>query len=366
MTATDEMRIVASKLLTQALAFAILAIPMMGQTAGSEMSNQWVIEVESDQKTVARSVPLGATGSDVLVPNLPRRPDWKMPRGGDPVQGVKLRTKLAGGRAVVTVSQLSGKRPTEKKIAELMLFEGEGRKVEDMADFGFESLIVKLVRVDPAAAKLPTIVNPSPTLSATVETEQSDPATLLVRLVNSSAKAIDGIIWRTENAGRARLLGVAENKNDETLIGANGSYDLVVRTKLTDDSGTRLILDAIIFTDGTVHGDASAADNFLRFKAGRREALAKILAAFDDGESASGSNPDVLGLINAIDQLNVGVPRLEGRPTTPEGFAFTRLVADAVEALNSIHRSALKNEQAERDFADLKSFYRSWYARLLK
>jgi hypothetical protein len=301
-----------------------------------------------------------------LVSGLPRRPDWKVPRGGDTTQ-ISFRAVLAAGKGVVTVSEFSGKRPGEKvkKIAEVVLTQGGSRVLDDeMRKFGFESVILKMVPADPTLAKLPMIVNPSLVLGATVRIDKGPPPTSTVSFVNNSGNAIDAIIWRTENAGRPRLLGTAANKYGEELIGAQSSYEMVVRAEIVDRSGTKLHLDAVIYEDGTVEGDAAAADNFLRLKAGRKAALEKILSIFNADERISGQDPSVPRLIDSIEALTGEIPKIEGRPTTPEGFAFAGVVAEVLTSLRSINDKMQTNEPPQRGITDLRSFYRAWYERL--
>jgi hypothetical protein len=299
--------------------------------------------------------------------DFPRFTDWKLPPGEERVQAVSVYAKLVGEKAEVSVSVFRGKRfgETKDQIASFVLAEGESAKVSELARFGIEPCLIRMIRVEPSIANVPLIVNPVASLVAVVVPIVSTLPTFRLRLTNNSEKAILAMVWHTEARGKRLMSSLPQGKLGRALIGPNAEYQLTVDYDNPDPTAVNMsfIIEAVIYEDGSFEGDSAAASHFLEFVEGRKKALSEILPILRS--EANTAAPDLAALITRIDAA--GEARSSRK--TREDIAFSGVLSDvlaALRALGAASPQATGTDGVRQALLGLTTAYSEWFDRLPK
>jgi len=323
-----------------------------------------VIEVHTDGVRPPAKIALRVDRpSGFWTSNFPRIKDWQLPEGQEPIQVVDISAILLDGKADVIVSTYSGKRFREKvnEISRHQMVEGDSVTISEIKRFGYEPLTIKMVRVVPTMTSLPIVENKTQSVRISIDPKTSTLPSFTVRLVNDSAKAIWAVPWHTEAGGRRRGSAMAQGRFGNALIEPNGEHLITVPAQA--DEQVKFVIEAAVFEDGSVEGDAGAAATFRAFTHGRRTALERIVPILRS--QLESSKIDVAKLIEQVDSVD-GVPNTVAN--TPTTISLEGTVGETVTALLRLQSGVSTRSEAEvrqglTDFADL---YEAWLARLRK
>ncbi|HVF46965.1 MAG TPA: hypothetical protein VNA17_05305 [Pyrinomonadaceae bacterium] len=323
-----------------------------------------LIEVHTDGVRPAAKIALRVDRpAGFWTSNFPRLKGWQLPEGQEPIHVIDINAILLDGKADVIVSTYSGKRFREKvnEISRHQMVEGDSVTISEVKRFGYEPLTLKMVRVVPAMTNLPISENKTQSIRVWIDPKTSTLPSFTVRLVNDSTNAIWAVPWHTETGGRGRGSAIAQARFGNALIEPNGEHLITVRTHA--DEQVKFVIDAAVFEDGSVEGDAGAAATFHAFTHGRRTALERIVPILRS--QLESPKIDVAKLIEQVDSVD-GAPNTVGK--TPTTISLEGTVEETVTALRRLQsvvstRSEAEVRQGLTDFTDL---YEAWLGRLRK
>lgn len=233
---------------------------------------------------------------------------WQLPNGALPVNAVRLVPSLKSEVVNIRVSVLRGPYlDVEDRVGSYKVQENEATTLSELQAFGVEPFVVKVVRIS-ALSDFPA--TSSKAKSVTVVGIEPDIAPLpryKLTLHNLSDKNIVALSIDILGQGRVRKTGMPQGDYGEPLIKArdsgNLSESLALDAEKTLDGyqplplpAQQIVVESLIFEDGSHEGELKPAAMFLGFAAGRRIELARVLPLLEEVSSASdvASAPDAL------------------------------------------------------------------------
>lgn len=238
----------------------------------------------------------GARDGYIAHSNLRRLAGWK-PSDEVPAEVAALRVKFWSEEGAVRVEVMAhfGKShpsfgPSEwanlvtEKVASRLVHAGETVSIDETERFGIEPFKVKIFRAKPWSIGPPEILNKTQALSVTATRE--DRPVYILTVHNVSHKHIEAIRWYGLEDGRR---GGGSGLSGARLIAAGSVFEIRQRFAAVDEaqaegskreqpSKREIVIDAILFEDGTFEGEADAAAEMAANTAGeRRQILRAIL-----------------------------------------------------------------------------------------
>jgi hypothetical protein len=326
-----------------------------------------------------------------------RVPGWTVPAGSLQVTAVNFRPTLDGDAVRVSVSVFLGTRHEEEKgIATYTLREGEKILVQELTQFGVEPFGVKLVRVKPAEANLPTVISKAKSIElVTIQANLSTLPSYRVALRNLSSKNVSAIGLNVVQGGRTILSGMPQGKEGAPLIPAGGVAEVysfgATRAAATpggfdpvEPPNQHIEITMAAFEDGSFEGDVDRAAGFRGFVKGRKIQLRRLVDVFaailEDDNSDPSSSLDLLR--SKVNALSIEADSQAVREVASEFSALAngpkRDLTSAIEAsMNGVRRDAQQNiaqfhlKNPNLDASGLhawllasKEKYEAWLARL--
>lgn len=313
-----------------------------------------------------------------------RLPSWQPPAGAQPIEAVRVISRVEGDAVLVTVSTLSGAKAleNEQQVGTYLIRETEKLSIDDLKRFGIEPFQIKLIRVNPNVPPVPPVVLKgveSVVVLNSMAKETTLPSYRII-LRNQSSKNIVGLGVDVVAGGRVQLTSKPRGIDGQPLIPAGKEYWLTVaapnRAQATVDgyvptspSDQQIQIHAVVFDDGTYEGDVETAAAVRGYQAGEKMVLPRLLPLL---ESALNSDANVTEALRNLDSQVASV-RTDADPQIieklssefPQASNATRrdikttmeFTATTIKSnlLKDIH--ALQNGRAEALNVDL---YRTW------
>ena len=233
-----------------------------------------------------------------------RVPSWQPPAGAQPIEAVRVVSRVEGDGVSVTVSTLSGRKAleNEQQVGTYLIRETEKISIDDLKRFGIEPFQIKLIRVNPNIPPVPPVVLKgveSVVVLNSMPKETTLPSYRII-LRNQSNKNIVGLGVDVVVGGRVELSSRPRGIDGQPLIPAGKEYWLTVaapnRAQPTADgyvptspSDQQIQIKSAVFDDGTYEGDAESAANIKGYRAGEKMMLAKLIPLLESAlKSANG------------------------------------------------------------------------------
>ena len=232
-----------------------------------------------------------------------RAREWHLPAGAQPVSAVRVVPYLDAETVEVTISVLRGEKflDLEDMVGTYTVRENEGLAVDSLRDFGVEPFKLKLIRVAPQTADVPTILNKTKSLEVVgIEPIVATLPRYKLTLHNLSDKNIGAIRINTMLDGNLGLSGMAQGEDGEPLVKA-GSLKALNEMLVTHAEKTaagyspespraqQIVIATLVFEDGSYEGEAEPAATYRGFAIGNKTELKRIVALLKDALEGSTS-----------------------------------------------------------------------------
>jgi len=305
---------------------------------------------------------------------------WKAPGGYQPIEAVRVISRVEGDAVRVTVSTLSGSKALENEqpVGTYLIRETEKISIDDLKRFGIEPFQIKLVRVNPTVPPVPPVILKGVESVVVINSMAKETTLPSYRIIlrNQSNKNIVGLGVDVVAGGTVQLTSKPRGIDGQPLIPAGKEYWLTVAApnraqptpggyEPTLPSDQQIQIKASVFDDGTFEGDAETAAAVRGYSAGEKMVLPRLIPLLEAALNSSNSN-----LAEALKDFEVQVtsvgtdadPRVV-KDLTSE-FPKNKIIKETMEfsatmiksnLLKEIH--LLQNEEAKSLNADL---YRTW------
>ena len=314
-----------------------------------------------------------------------RTESWQAPAGTEPIEAVRLISRVEGDAVRVTVSTLSGRKALENEqpVGTYLIRETEKISIDDLKRFGIVPFQIKLVRVNPTIPPVPPVILKGVESVVVINSMAKETTLPSYRIIlrNQSNKNIVGLGVDVVAGGRVQLTSKPRGIDGQPLIAAGKEYWLTVAAPNraqstlggyvpTSPSDQQIQIKASVFDDGTYEGDAEMAAAVRGYQAGEKMVLPRLIPLLEGALNFSNAS-----LTEALKKLESQVSSV-GTDADPqivqtltaefpqERDARSREVKATMEVtattiksnlLKEIHM--LENERAESLNGDL---YRTW------
>jgi hypothetical protein len=314
-----------------------------------------------------------------------RVPSWQSPAGAQPIEAVRVISRVEGDGVLVTVSTLSGRKALENEqpVGSYLIRETEKISIDDLKRFGIEPFQIKLIRVNPNIPPVPPVILKGVDAVVVINSMAKETTLPSYRIIlrNQSNKNIVGLGVNVVAGGKVQIASKPRGIDGQPLIPAGKEYWLTVaapnRAQPTADgyvptspSDQEIQIKTAVFDDGTYEGDAETAAAIRGYRAGEKMVLPRLIpllesalnsptedltAALRNLESqvssvGSDADPQIVQTLTAEFPQASDARRREIKETME--VTATRIKSDL---LKEIH--ALQNEGAQASSADI---YRTW------
>lgn len=359
------------------LIFFALILSIKGQEARAKdpPSGKIIQVISADSRPAAPIVLRTERSSGFWGSNFPRIKDWQQPANEQPAQVLNFEANLIGDKAEVIVSVFKGRRFGEihEPVGTFILGEGESAKVSGITRYGFEPLTLKFIAVPNAIADVPLVSNPSASLRTIVSPIVATVPTINVKLINDSTKAIMALSWHTVAGKQIRMVATPQGRYGKPLIGANGGeYELAIPEERPGNFAGSLsfVIQAVIYEDGSVEGDASVGAGVMSGTRLRKQALTRLVPLLQAAAQARSEPLDLPALIAQVDAVTEGGGTSETvvAKSRPIGGPFAAVISELLKKLRALDEQSAKTPAAAQRKAlmDLATLYREWLERLSK
>ena len=223
-----------------------------------------------------------------------RTPGWQLPQGSLPVMAVKIESQFNGETTDIYVSVLRGRlHEREESVATYHLGENEAHVVSELKSFGVEPFEIKVIRVSPTVVTPNNVINKTQSLEVVaIKAVDSTLPQYQLTLRNLSNKTISALWLSVEHDGKLQTSGLMHNRDGKPLIAPGDAYETrpVGVTRAREVGGSyvpqpldsqNVVLEALIFDDGTWEGIPTRAATFRAFVAGRKFQISDVLKNFE-------------------------------------------------------------------------------------
>ena len=285
---------------------------------------------------------------------------WQLPNGALPINAVRLVPYLKGETVNISVSVLRGQfQDAEDKVASYKARENESVTVTELEAFGVEPFVIKVIRPF-GSSDFPATLNKTQSVAFVgIEPVIATLPHYKLTLHNLSDKNISALSINIVSQGRVQLTGMPQGHYGEPLIKARESAELNEPLAINAETmaggyapspppAQQIVVESMVFEDGSYEGEPKPAATFLGFVVGRRIELRRILPLLDNALSASDA-------VSASDTLRSQLSSLSYEPDEVE-FASLAAAFPTLEkrelrisvdvAIHGVRRDLL--EQLER------------------
>ena len=230
---------------------------------------------------------------------------WQPPAGAEPIEAVRVISRVEGDAVRVIVSTLSGSKAleNEQRVGTYLIRETEKISIDDLKQFGIEPFQIKLVRVNPNVPPVPPVILKgveSVVVLNSMAKETTLPSYRII-LRNQSNKNIVGLGVDVVAGGRVQITAKPRGIDGQPLIPAGKEYWLTVlapnRAQQTPDgyvptspSDQQILIKGVVFEDGTFEGDAETAVAVRGYQAGEKMVLPRLIPLLESALNSSNAN----------------------------------------------------------------------------
>jgi hypothetical protein len=296
--------------------------------------------------------------------NFVRVQGWTPPPGQLPVRAIRLSCTRTDDGMRVRVSVFRGaEQEKDEAVTTVSVTPGQPAVVDALRDVGVEPITLTVTAVTLPDAALPEVSLPSPEIEVVSLTIVEKPVPRYrLYLVNHSAKAVRSLEVMLTRGGRPASSINAHDDEGQVLMapGARVGLQLQVPTGRPDPGGAvamapadRIVVTALLWTDGSYAGSASFARYDAPFYYGQRLQLARVIAELQRAQAA-GAGATAAGVRAAIGNLSVDATDAMIDETC-QAFAPNITISPA-EARRPINQSLAQIKKlALSDLADFES-----------
>jgi hypothetical protein len=310
---------------------------------------------------------------------------WQAPAGAQPIEAVRVISRVEGDAVRVTVSTLSGSKAleNEQRVGTYLIRETENISIDDLKRFGIEPFQIKLVRVNPTILPVPPVILKGVESVVVINSMAKETTLPSYRIIlrNQSHKNIIGLGVDVVAGGKVQLTFQPRGIDGQPLIAVGKEYWLTVAAPNraqptlggyvpTSPSDQQIQIKASVFDDGTYEGSAETAAAVEGDRAGEKMVLPKLIPLLENALNSSNANltealKDLESQVSAVgtdadpqivQTLTSEFPQASGGRSREikEAMEFTATTIKST-LLKEIHM--LLNEEAQSLNADL---YRTW------
>ena len=313
---------------------------------------------------------------------------WQPPAGTEPIEAVRVISRVEGDAVRVTVSTLSGRKAleNEQRVGTYLIRETEKISIDDLKQVGIEPFQIRLIRVNPIVPLVPPVILKGVESVVVINSMPKETTLPSYRIIlrNQSNKNIVGLGVDVVAGGKVQITSKPRGIDGQPLIPAGKEYWLTVAApnraqptpggyEPTSPSDQQIQIKTAVFDDGTYEGDAEIAAAVRGYRAGEKLVLPRLIPLLEG--ALSSPNPN---LIEALKNLEVQVSSV-GTDADPQvvqtlssefpkdAVARSREIKATMEVTSTTIKSnllkeihVLQNERAESLNADI---YRTWLSK---
>jgi len=260
-----------------------LCVPSRAQ--GKSPTTELGIEIVGGQYPHSFSVPSSEGGAIEIGPPA-KRPGWKQPQGSAPLTRIRIRPVLnRGGVSIKIGAVFDDSQPadapgpkygqTEQTIASYFALEGETITISELERFGFEPLVLRVVKYhpepfpEPSAKVLPEVVNALKSVGfVDLQSEEPSSHSYKLTLQNLGARSIVALTIEIQPSHTETIEGglkplMLPGAIFKMSVSPGGSLE-------PETSRPTLVIVTVLFDDGSYEGDVVAAAEMAARSKGRQ------------------------------------------------------------------------------------------------
>ena len=230
---------------------------------------------------------------------------WQAPAGAQPIEAVRVISRVEGDAVRVTVSTLSGSKAleNEQRVGGYLIRETEKISIDDLKQFGIEPFQIKLVRVNPNILPVPPVTLKGVESVAVINAMAKETTLPSFRIIlrNQSNKNIVGLGVDVVAGGRVQITSKPRGIDGHPLIAVGKEYWLTVAApnraqptpggyEPTSPADQQIQIKTAVFDDGTFEGDAEAAAAVKGYQAGEKMVLPRLIPLLEAALNSSNAN----------------------------------------------------------------------------
>jgi hypothetical protein len=228
-------------------------------------------------------------------------PGWQQPADALPLTRIRIRSTLEGDGVRIKVAVVFddsepadapgpkyGER--EQPLASYLVQEGETATVSELTRFGFEPMVLRVVKHQPRAEQpapimQPQIINPLQSVTVVSFESKAPPSTFYgLTLRNLSVKSIIALdVYIVEDGGSSGQR--MEAPPEHPLMPPGATYEtsismggwLTPQGSVPDMHQPTMTIGTVVFADGTYEGEAKTAAEIMARRRGQQKQLARVL-----------------------------------------------------------------------------------------
>ena len=278
------------------------------------------IEIVDGQHPHSFSVS-SSEGGAVEIGPPPKRPDWKQPQDTAPLTRITIRSVLErDGVSIKIGGVFDDSYPAgapgpkygakEQTIASYFAREGETITVSETERFGFEPLVLRVVRYqpqpfpEPSAKVLPEVINALKSVAfVDVQSEEPLSHSYNLTLQNLSARTIVALTIGIEHSHTESMEG---GLKPLMLPGAVFKSTIGLSSSIPPEpSPATLVIVTVLFDDGSYEGDVVAAAEMAARSKGRQLQFSRCLQLLQGIPDQPAQET-----IRAIQEVKAGIEKL--------------------------------------------------------
>ena len=268
-------------------------------------SKHLAIEIVNDESDIQSPVLEPPSEGGMLETNPPYPlPDWKQPAGTVPLTRIRIRSILEGNAVRIKVAGVfDDSEPAdapgpkygaiEKAIGSYLAREGETIRISELTRFGFEPLVLKVVKERPREKELPPVAPPEvnnklKTVAVISFISEGVPSTFYrLKLQNISTKNIIALdVYVPSVGGRTSQSSEGTPARPvmtpgalyETSISINSGGRRTPQGYVPDPLPQSLVIGTVVFADGTYEGEADTAIQIIARLKARQIQIVRVLS----------------------------------------------------------------------------------------
>ncbi len=311
---------------------------------------------------------------------------WRLPPGQKPIGAVRVVPYLEDDKVRVVVSLLRGKfLEVEETVATYHCRENGKLTVPELQDFGIQPFEIKVVRVGQQVTEIGPTINRTRSLQLVgIEPMVETFPCYKLTLNNQSDKNVGALSITVMDGGKRGLSTMPQGKKGEPLIKANDSYELkqylsfkvqaAPRDYTPASSSPQIVIETLIYEDGTYEGDSQPAALYLGFTAGRKTELKRIVPVLESALATSASLEELrlqlTRLSYNVDDADVsalvqGFPKLDRmRLKSPIDTAIHGVRKELLDDLDRFQKDQYRTGTPLEWLTRTRDVYSGWLSRL--
>jgi hypothetical protein len=282
------------------------------------------IQIVDGQHSDPFSVPSSAGGA-IEIGTPPKRPDWKQSQDTAPLTRISIHPLLERDGVSIKIGGVfddsypagaPGPKYGEKEqtIASYFAREGETITISELERFGFEPLVLRVVRYqpkpfpEPSAKVLPEVVNALKSV-AFLDLQSEEPLSHSYKLTLQNL-ALKSIVALTIGIQQSHTESMEGGLKPLMLPGAIFKTSVGVSASLPPEtSPPTLVIQTVLFDDGSYEGEVVAAAEMAARSKGRRIQFSRCLQLLQGipDRSAQETSKAIQEVKAAVEKLRIDV-----------------------------------------------------------